>query len=213
MRMMMIRHKHSHLVSLLAFFRLCELFNLRRATLFNKLIKSGLILGTLVMSAQAQALEQKIGILQDQLILENSMYGKDTNKKIQAALGNKQTDIAGKEEALQKKRDAFQRDEAAMSEKDRNEKKQELAKMQRELQGLAEQYEMEMQDLHQTELQSFRKIVMEELGNIAKAEKIELVLPQHLTYYYEKGIDLTDKVVEALDKRYKSSPPAKEAKK
>lgn len=151
------------------------------------------------------AAEQKIGILQDQQVLENSLYGKETSKRIQTALSSKQGDIAGKEEHLQKKRDAFQRDETVLSEKERSERKQEIVKLQRDLQGLAEQYEMEMQELHQNEMQSFRKIILEELKKIAQKENLTLVMPQHLTYYYADGIDVTDKLIKAMDESYKAN--------
>jgi outer membrane protein len=146
-----------------------------------------------------------IAILQESLLFENSQYGKDMNKRLQTSLSAKQATLVKREEELQKKRDAFQRDELVLAEKERTDRRQELAKLQRDFQGLAEQYEMEMQDLHQSESQTFRKVIMDVVKGIAQTDKLSLVLPHNFSYYHVDSMDITNKVLEALDKRYKDS--------
>lgn len=158
----------------------------------------------IVAVAHAETVK-KIGVLQNQKILERTEYGKEINKRLQKNANAKKEELSKKENLLNKKRDAFQRDEAVLSDKERTERKQELAKMQRDFQGMFEQYEMELQDMHQEEMQKLSKLVMVEVKKVANAEKMEIVLPDNLTLYYDSTVDVTDKIIKALDVHYKSS--------
>ena len=145
----------------------------------------------------------KIGIINTKN-LENCLYAKDIQKKLEKEFNPRGDKFQIKKQELQSKRDLLQRDQAVLSEKERITKERELNKLQQEAQHMFESLDAEFKSRQQEELITFNKIVDNAVATLANKEKYDLILPDQVVLYSADVLDCTDQIITALDSQFKS---------
>jgi Skp family chaperone for outer membrane proteins len=169
-----------------------------------------LILALLALSAFAYA-EFKIGIINPQLVLQNSVKGKEAIGRLQALQLSKQK----KFESMQKEIDALEKDSMspALNADAREKKAQDLANKRTEIKRFTEDAQKEGMAAQQKEFEKIQTDLMPLIEKIAKENGLSLVLDLNTAgvTYFDPAIDITDKVVKAYDAQ--SAPAAAPAPK
>jgi len=160
-----------------------------------------------MVSTLAVASDTKIGVLDTQQLLTKAPQAEEAGKRLDKEFQGPKDKLINKQKEFQTKRDKLQRDKDVMSAVERGKKEKELAKMEQDLRRLDEELRADITTRHREEMDDFVKTVREEVEKLAKEEKFDLVLPQEATLYVAESIDITNKVLERLEKAAKTSKP------
>jgi outer membrane protein len=151
------------------------------------------------------ATEFKIGLVDKQVLGQDSLYAKNVHERMKKEFSARQDSLITKEKDLMSKFEALERDKDVIAEPERVKKERELAKLQQNLKDESEAFQADVMQRQEKESASFEKLVAEVLANIAKEEKLDLILQQQVALYSGGKADYTYKSLQALDKLYKES--------
>jgi len=143
--------------------------------------------------------EVKIGIINPQVVLQNSVKGKEVIERLRSLGMSKQK----KYEAMQKEIDTLEKEvlSPALNQDTRDKKATDLQNKRIEIKRFAEDAQKESQMQQQKEFESLQRELMPIIEKIAKGAGFSLVLDLNTAgvTYYEPAIDITDQVIKAYD--------------
>lgn len=147
----------------------------------------------------------KIGVLDWQQLLAKAPQAEEAGKRLEKEFQGPKDKLINKQKEFQTKRDKMQRDKDVMSAADRAKREKELAKMEQDLRRLDEELRSEYTTRHREEMDTFIALVRGEVEKLSQEDKFDLVIPQEATLYVAERIDITDKVLERLEKVAKTT--------
>jgi outer membrane protein len=143
--------------------------------------------------------EVKIGIINPQVVLQNSTKGKAVIERLRSLNMSKQK----KYEAMQKEIDALEKEvlSPALNQDARDKKTMDLQNKRIEIKRFAEDAQKESMAQQQKEFESLQRDLMPIIEKIAKGDGFSLVLDLNTAgvTYFEPAIDITDRVIKAYD--------------
>jgi len=143
--------------------------------------------------------EVKIGIINPQVVLQNSVKGKAVIEKLRSLNMSKQK----KYEAMQKEIDTLEKEalSPALNQDARDKKTMDLQNKRTEIKRFAEDAQKESMAQQQKEFESLQRDLMPIIEKIAKGDGFSLVLDLNTAgvTYFEPAIDITDRVIKAYD--------------
>lgn len=143
--------------------------------------------------------EVKIGIINPQEVLQNSLKGKEAIERLKSMQLSKQK----RYEAMQKAIDALEKEtmSPALNQDARDKKTLDLQNKRIEIKRFTEDAQKESMAAQQKEFESIQRDLMPLIEKIAKADGFSLILDLNTAgvTYFEPTIDITDKVVKAYD--------------
>jgi outer membrane protein len=143
--------------------------------------------------------EVKIGIINPQVVLQNSTKGKEVIERLRSLNMSKQK----KYEAMQKEIDTLEKEalSPALNQDARDKKNMDLQNKRIEIKRFAEDAQKESMAQQQKEFESLQRDLMPIIEKIAKGDGFSLVLDLNTAgvTYFEPSIDITDKVIKAYD--------------
>jgi outer membrane protein len=167
------------------------------------LIFALLALSTFVFS------EVKIGIINPQMVLQNSIKGKEAIERLKAVQISEQK----KGETMQKEIDTLEKEvlSPALNQDSRDKKTTDLQNKRIDIKRFAEDYQKKMMSAQQKEFEKIQADLMPIIEKIAKADGCSLILDLNTAgvTYFEPSIDITDKVVRAYDAQSAAAPAPK----
>jgi len=160
------------------------------------------MIAALLASSPLQAQESvKIGYVDVRAVLTESKTGKQFRAELDKYVKNKQAELKKEEEKLVVLKQAFEKEALTLSDSQKQEKQKGFQDKVQALQKKAQDADRELRqkDSEHTNkaLQAVREIVTE----VAKEEKINLILSRNEVLYGEEGMDLTAKVTAKYDAR------------
>lgn len=182
---------------------------LRRITLKN-FIRSLVIflcasLASTFAAANTDAPINKIGVLDWQQLLSKAPQAEEAAKRLEKEFQGPQKKLIEKQKEFQAKREKLQRDKDVMSATDRAKKEKDLQKMQTDLQRQDEEYRSDYSSRQRDEMDGFITLVRGEVEKLAQEKKFDLIIPQEATLYIADRIDITEMVLERLEKAAKNT--------
>jgi Skp family chaperone for outer membrane proteins len=143
--------------------------------------------------------EVKIGIINPQVVLQNSTKGKAVIERLRSLNMSKQK----KYESMQKEIDALEKEtlSPALNQDARDKKNMDLQNKRTEIKRFAEDAQKESMAQQQKEFESLQRDLMPIIEKIAKVEGLSLVLDLNTAgvTYFEPSIEITEKVIKAYD--------------
>lgn len=143
--------------------------------------------------------EVKIGIINPQVVLQNSVKGKAVIEKLRSLNMSKQK----KYEAMQKEIDTLEKEalSPALNQDARDKKTMDLQNKRTEIKRFAEDAQKESMAQQQKEFESLQRDLMPIIEKIAKGDGFSLVLDLNTAgvTYFEPAIDITDRVIKAYN--------------
>jgi outer membrane protein len=170
------------------------------------------ILALFALSTFAYA-EFKLGIINPQAVLQDSLKGKEAIGRLKTMQESNQK----KYEALQKEIDTLEKDSMspALNAETRDKKSQDLANKRIEIKRFAEDAQKDGMAAQQKEFEKIQADLMPIIEKIAKENGFSLILDLNTAgvTYFEPAIDISEKVVKAYDAQSAAAAPAPAAKK
>ncbi len=143
--------------------------------------------------------ETKIGIINPQAVLQNSVKGKEVIERLRSLNMSKQK----KYEAMQKDIDTLEKEilSPALNQDSRDKKTSDLQNKRIDIKRFAEDAQKESIAMQQKEFESLQRELMPIIEKIAKADGYSMVLDLNTAgvTFFEPAIDITDKVIKAYD--------------
>jgi len=176
-------------------------------TLKNTLIAALLAVLAAPASAQAPAAPPaggKFGFVHTERILRDSVPAVRAQKKIEAEFQKRDRELAGIAADLKRTQGELDKDAMTMTETQRRNKERDFGELNREFQRKQREFR---EDLNQRRNEELRQVVEEAnrvIRMIAEQEKFDIIF-QEMPAYVSPRIDITDKVIKALE----GKPPAK----
>lgn len=162
------------------------------------------LLGVGLLSPTAWAGQYRIGYVDIGRVFENTEEGKAILGRLKGEFEKKQKELDEKMKAFEEKTKQFQQQASVMKDEVRQQRVQELAKEQRDLQALFLQYQNEINERKGRALVEFEGKVADVVQSIAKNEGLDYVLRREVLLFGPDKMDLTNEVIREYDKRYQA---------
>jgi outer membrane protein len=168
----------------------------------NKLVAvlAGIIL---VALAGCSSKPPEIGVVDVVRAISESNTGKKANEELDALVKVKQAELKQKADALEKMKGGIEKEPAAT----KKAREEELAKAGVEYQNLVNASDAEIRQkaaqLRTTVLEDLKKI----LGDIGREEKFLFIMTTENVPYFQRSVDITDKVIKKYNESTESKYP------
>ncbi len=166
---------------------------------------------TIALAAEESAI--KIGTMDWQQLFAKAPQAEAAGKRLEKEFLGPKEKLDNKQKEFITKRDKLQRDKDVMSAHERSRKEKELVKMEQDLRRMDEEFRSDQTSRHREEMDEFIKTVRDVVEKISQEEKYDLVLPQESTLYISERIDITEKILDRLEKDAKENKSDKKSDK
>jgi outer membrane protein len=166
-----------------------------------------LLVSLVAFGLPACSTEPKIGVVEPQKVLEGTKAGKKTKDSLDEYVKTRQRLLDLDQEALKAMQADLTKQEAVLSKAAKQEKQQAVNQKFLQLQQRIQQLNAEVQTKRNEALSEFTKKLEQVVREIAEQEKIVLVVVKGdlgtnpLILYSHPSVDLTDRVIKALNDR------------
>jgi outer membrane protein len=154
-------------------------------------------------SPAAAQVEGKVGFVNLDRILRDAGPAQVAQKKIELEFSKRDQELAKMAEGLKRMQETMEKNSLTMSETDRRNREREFAEINREFQRKQREFREDFNQRRNEELSGILERANRAVRQIAEAEKFDIVFQEAV--YASPRIDITDKVIRALD----GIPPAK----
>jgi len=148
----------------------------------------------------------KIALINLQAVASTSVEGKAASAKIQAFNTKKTAELTEKGKQAQALQTKLQQGGSVMSEAARAQSEKELQKLQRELTGLQEDAQQELQELQNSLQLEFQGRIGPIIEQVAMEKELHAVLGVEAVVWGTSAIDITAEVIKRLDSAPKPAP-------
>jgi outer membrane protein len=146
----------------------------------------------------------KFGFVHTERILRDSVPAVRAQKKIEAEFQKRDRELAGMAEQLKRLQEELDKNAMTMSETQRRAKEREFGEANREFQRKQREFREDLNQRRNEELAQVVEQANRIIRMIAEQEKFDIIF-QEMPAYVSPRIDITDKVIKALE----GKPPAK----
>lgn len=151
----------------------------------------------LLASAPLAAQDLKLGVVNSDRILRDSIPARSAMQKLEAEFSRRDKDLQEVGARLKASVERFEKDGPVMTETDRVRRQRELAEMDREFQRKQREFREDFNQRRNEELQGLLERTNRIIRQIAEQEKYDLIIQEAV--YFNPRIDITEKVLRALN--------------
>ena len=164
-----------------------------------KLILALLLATASTVAISAQAQELKIGYVNGERVVRESDIAKRSQAKLEADFGKREKDLNDQNAALRAQAEKLDRDAPTLSEAEKTRRQRELVEIDRDLQRKHREFQEDLTQRKNEELSSIAERANRAIKAIGDAEHYDLILQDQLVVYFSNRVDLTKKVIDALN--------------
>jgi outer membrane protein len=157
--------------------------------------------------AQLAAAQAKIGVVNTDLLLQNSPQYRAAQENISAEFAPRQREIQALQQLAVTQEEKLRKDGATMSELQRTQAEKELRDNARSLQSKSEAAEEDFNTRRDEEMAKLQRVLREEIATYAKAQGFDIILVSGVGYA-TATYDVTQPLLEALRKKAGVTAPA-----
>jgi outer membrane protein len=157
-----------------------------------------LLAASVLASGAAQAQEVKVGFVSTERIFREAAPAKAANAKIEQEFSKRDKDLQDMAARLKAMSDKLDKDAPVLSESDRGRRQRELAEIDKDFQRRQREFREDLNQRRNEELATVLDRTNRVIKQIAEAEKYDIVFQEAV--YISPRIDITDKVLKALNK-------------
>ncbi len=158
---------------------------------------SGLFMGGLLVTAQVQAQEFRIGFVSTDRIFKEASTAKAAQSKLEQEFSKREKDLIELGSSLKSMADKFEREAPTLSEGQRVSRQKQLIEQDRDFQRKRREFQEDLNSRKNEELQQVLERANKVVKQVAESEKFDLVLQEAV--YVNPKLDITDKVIKALN--------------
>jgi outer membrane protein len=172
---------------------------LKSFTKFSMGVKTAaLLFAAFFVVSAAQAQEMKIGVVSTERIFREASPYKAAQAKIEQEFSKRQKDLQDQAARLKAAADKLDKDAPVLSDSERSKRQRDLADMDKEFQRNQREFREDLTQRRNEEMANVIDRTNRVIKQIAEAEKYDLILQEAV--YISPRIDITDKVLKALNK-------------
>lgn len=165
----------------------------------SPLLKSAVLCAaSLVFIANAYAQDTRIGFVNTQRIFQEANPAKAAQAKIEQEFSKREKELQDMGLRLKGMSEKLDKDTAVLAESDRAKRQREVADLDKEFQRKQREFREDLNQRRNEELAIVLERTNKVIKQIAEAEKYDIVLQEAV--YISPRIDITDKVLKALNK-------------
>jgi outer membrane protein len=162
------------------------------------LVRLGATLAAMLMaSAPLAAQDLKLGVVNSDRILRDSIPARAAMQKLEAEFAKRDKELQEIGSRLKASVERFEKDGPVMTETDRARRQRELAEMDREFQRKQREFREDFNQRRNEELQGLLERTNRIIRQIAEQEKYDLILQEAV--YFNPRIDITERILRALN--------------
>lgn len=158
-------------------------------------LATAVVLGVCARPTHAE--ELKIGYVSAERILRDSAPAKAAEQKLSKEFAQRGKDLQDMEGKLKVSADKLDKDSPVLSDAERSKRQHELQDMDREFQRRRREFQEDLNQRKNEEFQNLLERAQRIVHQLAEQEKFDLIVQDAL--YFSPHIDITDKVLRALD--------------
>lgn len=153
---------------------------------------------TLFAAGAATAADLKIGVVNMERILRESKTAIEASDRLNAEGQRRQEEIEGISRRFKARLERFEKDAPSMTESERVQERRSLAEMERDVTRRSREAREEFNQRRNEEVLLLQNRAGRVVQELAKKEQFDLVLYEF--FYASDRVDLTSRVIEALDR-------------
>lgn len=153
---------------------------------------------SIVCMGAVQAQEVKVGFVSTERIFREAAPAKSANAKIEQEFSKRDKDLQDMGARLKSMADKLDKDAPVLSESDRVRRQRELSDLDKDFQRRQREFREDLNQRRNEELATVLERTNRVIKQIAEAEKYDIVFQEAV--YISPRIDITDKVLKALNK-------------
>ncbi|AKQ33372.1 OmpH family outer membrane protein [Candidatus Coxiella mudrowiae] len=146
----------------------------------------------------AAAIGQTVGRVDMRQIFQASPQVKNINTQLEKKFSPQRERIINLGKSLQEDAKKFQRNEAVMSEKEKQDLKNKIDEKQKELQQAQVEFQQGLYNAQNKAMAEFMTKISGAVRAVAEKEKVDLVLPKDTVLYARDSKDITSDVISKL---------------
>ena len=147
----------------------------------------------------AQAQELKIGYVNSERVLREAEPAKRAQAKLEAEFGKREKDLNDQNAALRAQAEKLDKDSPTLSEAEKTRRQRELVELDRDLQRKHREFQEDLTQRKNEELSSVAERANRTIKAIGDNEHYDIILQDQLVIYVSNRVDLTKKVIDALN--------------
>jgi outer membrane protein len=164
---------------------------------FLRQCSAGILLGGLLVSAQVQAQEFRIGFVSTDRIFKEASTAKAAQAKLEQEFSKREKELVDQGAGLKSMADKFEREAPTLPEGQRATRQKQLVEQDRDFQRKRREFQEDLNSRKNEELQQVLERANKVVKQVAEAEKYDLVLQEAV--YVNPKHDITDKVIKLLN--------------
>ena len=164
-----------------------------------KLISALLLASVSSIAVSVHAQELKIGYVNGERVLREAEPAKRAAAKLEAEFGKRQKELNDQSAAFRAQADKLDRDSPTLSEAEKARRQRELIELDRDLQRKQREYQEDLTQRKNEEVNNVSERAQRTIKAIGEAEHFDLIVQDQLVFYVSPRIDLTKKVIDALN--------------
>lgn len=154
-------------------------------------------LGGLLVTAQVQAQEFRIGFVSTDRIFKEASTAKAAQAKLEQEFSRREKELVDLRATLKSMADKFEREAPTLPEAQRTTRQKQLVDQDRDFQRKSREFQEDLNARKNEELQQVLERANKVVKQVAEAEKYDLVLQEAV--YVNPKHDITDKVIKVLN--------------
>ena len=164
---------------------------------FLRLCSASICLGGLLVSAQVQAQEFRIGFVSTDRIFKEASTAKAAQVKLEQEFSKREKELVDLGTTLKTMADKFEREAPTLPESQRVSRQKQLVEQDRDFQRKRREFQEDLNARKNEELQQVLERANKVVKQVAESEKYDLVLQEAV--YVNPKHDITDKVIKVLN--------------
>ncbi|MDB5760720.1 MAG: OmpH family outer membrane protein [Burkholderia sp.] len=159
---------------------------------------AALLAASMLYAGAAQAQEVKVGFVSTERIFREAAPAKTANAKIEQEFSKRDKELQDMGARLKGMADKLDKDAPVLSEVDRGRRQRELGDLDKDFQRRQREFREDLNQRRNEELATVLERTNRVIKQIAEQEKYDIVFQEAV--YISPRIDITDKVLKALNK-------------
>jgi len=162
-----------------------------------KRVAAGALLSLAAVGAHAQ--EMKVGFVNSDRVLREAVPAKAAQTRLESEFSKRQKEGEDSANKLKAAADKLDKESPTLSEAERNRRQRDLVEQDRELQRKRREFQEDLNQRKNEELASVVERANKVVKQIYESEKYDLILQGDVVIFASSRIDITDKVIKALN--------------
>ncbi|MBK5103024.1 MAG: OmpH family outer membrane protein [Burkholderiales bacterium] len=149
------------------------------------------------MCSSAAAAEIKVGFVNTERVFRDAAPAVRAQKKIEQEFAKRDKEMQGMAEQIRKLQESLEKNAVTMSETERRTKEREFGELNKDFQRKQREFREDLNQRRNDELAAVLERANRAIKAIAESEKYDIIFQEAV--YASPRIDLTDKVIKALE--------------